>query len=148
MRPSPSILPSQLSRLVTVFSTVSHQFPRRNPSVSPQETTGFRRGNRWILLQKPQVSCVLCWSMHLPLGARKARKKWGKMHRVTDYHTSITLSVTTSVTNQTSYHPMNYVRLVTEWQIFSRKFFWYCLRGLLKRVWLYAESGELTIKTQ
>ena len=66
---------------------------------SAAKTTGFQRA----LLKHASTSV-----------ARKARKKWGKMHRVTDYHTSITLSVTTSVTSQTSYHPMSYVRLVTE----------------------------------
>jgi hypothetical protein len=101
--------------------TAGHRIPHRIPSVSTSESIGFSAGNHWFPTWKPMDSAAKTTGFqrallkHAPTSvARKARKKWGKMHRVTDYHTSITLSVTTSVTNQTSYHPMSYVRLVTE----------------------------------
>ena len=100
--------------------TAGHHIQHGIPSVSTSESIGFSAGNHWFPTWKPMDSAAklassVLWLKHAPTSvARKARKKWGKMHRVTDYHTSITLSVTTSVTNQSSYHPMSYVRLVTE----------------------------------
>ena len=94
------------------FDAADHRFPRRNPSVSPQETDGFLRGNRWIPLHKPQVSSVNhSREVALPAGAC-AHDSCEKSMKIDAFYawkawnlSSITPSVTLSVTNPTRSAP-------------------------------------------